>query len=184
MKKTRTTHTWIDSSFSQESMAIIHRSIDIFEYSKNEPSTKDFEQCMSDISWKWNRKSDTNKWCFILLDFKPKTKGADLKITTEEFWKLIIAGAVKSFFENNTTYFMEVTIYKRHLKDPYPTILINLSEVSFVDVHDFYYNTSYSAIAPSPSAFLAQPPFHLQVHLQQYLQNPYVTSNKQGNTLK
>ena len=65
-------------------------------------------------------------------------KDADLKIATEEFWKLIIAGAVTSFFENNISYFMEVTIYERHLKDPYPTISINLFEVSFVDVHDFY----------------------------------------------
>ena len=79
---------------------------------------------------------------------------------------------------------MEVTIYKKHLKYSNPTILINLSEVSFVDVHDFYCNTPYSAIAPRPSAFLAQTPFHLQVHLQQYLQNPYVTTNKKGNTLK
>ena len=32
---------------------------------------------------------------------------------------------------------MEVTIYKRYLKDSYPTILINVSEVSFVDVQIF-----------------------------------------------
>ena len=69
---------------------------------------------------------------------------------------------------------MEVTIYKRHLKDSYPTILINVSEVSFVDIHNFYCNTPYSAIARPSSAFLAQPPFHLQVHLQQYLHNPYL----------
>ena len=41
---------------------------------------------------------------------------------------------------------MEVTIYKSHLKDSYPTILIQLSEVSFADLDDFYYNTPYSAI--------------------------------------
>ena len=41
MKNTETTHTWIDCSFSQESMTLIYRSIDVFE--NDESFTKDFE---------------------------------------------------------------------------------------------------------------------------------------------
>lgn len=41
---------------------------------------------------------------------------------------------------------LEVIIYKNDLKDFYPTILVNVTEVSFADVLDFHSNTSYSAI--------------------------------------